>query len=168
MNLQINMKNSGSIGFLALILILAGIVVTLENFSLLNGISLHWPLLPIVTGIGFVILYFNRNRSDTFLNWLGTFMISNGILFYYLNFTTWNRLATEWPLFFLVLGISFLTATILDRKKVYLYSAIGFITLFLIFYLVFSISARLWPLSLFLLGIDLLLIDHFNRKIKSK
>ena len=162
------MRKKGSIGLLASLLIIAGVVVTLENFGLLHGVSKHWPVLLIILGIGFSILYQKGRRENQAVIWFATFWASNGLFFYYLNFTSWSRLATEWPFFLLILGLSFLSLAWYFRKKIFFFSAVGFISLFLVFILVFSISTNLWPLSLLFLGIDLLIINRWNLNQKTK
>ena len=157
------MKPRSSTVFLALILIVAGIVVTLENFHFLIGISRHWPVLLIFLGTGFCILYFQRNKQDQTIIWLGTFLTAIGIFFYYLNFTTWRNLAKEWPVFLLIAGISFIPVVNFRRKMIYVLSSLSFITLFLIFFLVFNVSTKLWPLSFLFMGVDLLIIEYVNK-----
>ncbi len=154
---------------LAVILIITGIVVTLENFMFLNGISRHWPALLLVLGTGFTLLYFQKQKQDQVLIWLGTFILLLGLFFYYLNFSTWKSLSNEWPVFLLIIGISFIPVAASRKKMIYVLSSLSFITLFLIFFMVFKVSAKLWPLSFLFLGADLLIIEYVNRinKIKS-
>jgi hypothetical protein len=155
-------KRSGT-AFLAVILIITGIVVTLENFRFLNGISRHWPALLLILGLGFTLLYFQRQKQDQVLIWLGTFIGLLGLFFYYLNFTTWKSLSHDWPVFLLIIGISFIPVAASRRKMIYVLSSLSFITLFLIFFMVFKVSAKLWPLSFLFLGADLLIIEYINR-----
>lgn len=161
-------KRSGT-AFLAVILIITGIVVTLENFRFLNGISRHWPALMLILGTGFALLYFQRKRQDQVLIWLGTFIGLLGLFFYYLNFTTWKSLSHDWPVFLLIIGISFIPVAASGKKMIYVLSSLSFITLFLIFFMVFKVSTKLWPLSFLFLGADLLIIEYVNRtnQIKS-
>jgi len=157
------MKNRSGTAFLSVILIIAGIVVTLENFSFLNGISRHWPALMLILGTGFSLLFFQKQRKDQVLIWLGTFTGSLGLFFYYLNFTSWKSLSQDWPVFLLIVGISFIPVAAFKKKMIYVLSSLSFITLFLIFFLVFTVSAKLWPLSFLFLGVDLLIIEYVNK-----
>ncbi|MBN2215656.1 MAG: hypothetical protein JW723_15615 [Bacteroidales bacterium] len=157
------MKNKSGTAFLALILIITGVVVTLENFRFINGISRHWPVLMLILGTGFSLLYFQKQRKDPVLIWLGAFIGLLGIFFYYLNFTTWKSLSHDWPVFLLVTGISFIPVAASKKKMIYVLSSLSFITLFLIFFLVFTVSSKLWPLSFLFLGVDLLIIEYVNR-----
>jgi uncharacterized membrane protein HdeD (DUF308 family) len=162
------MKSKSSIVFLSVILILAGAIITIENFHIINGISRHWPVLLIILGTGFIILFFQRLQQDTAMIWLGSFIAMLGILFYYLNYAGWRNLGHAWPVFLAIVGLSFSMVSIFKRKRVYILSSLAFITLFLIFFLVFTISSKFWPLSLLLLGVDLLLIEYFNKKVIEK
>ncbi len=157
------MQNRSSTAFLAVILIIAGIVITLENLRFLNGISRHWPALMLILGTGFSLLYFQRQRQDQMLIWLGTFISLLGLFFYYLNFTSWKSLSHDWPVFLLIVGISFIPVAAYKKKMIYVLSSLSFITLFLIFFLVFTVSAKLWPLSFLFLGVDLLIIEYVNK-----
>jgi hypothetical protein len=162
------MKSKSSIVFLSIILILAGAVITSENFNIITGVSRHWPVLLIILGSGFIILFFQRLQQDIAMLWLGSFIGTLGLFFYYLNYTGWKRLGHDWPVFLAVVGLSFLLVSVFKRKMVYILSAVSFITLFLIFFLVFTISSKFWPLALLLLGVDLLLIDYVNKKVIPK
>ena len=162
------MRSTSSIIFLSVILILAGAIITTENFDIISGVSKHWPALLIILGAGFVILFFQRQQQDIAMLWLGSFIATLGLFFYYLNFTGWKRLGHDWPVFLAIIGLSFMLVSVIKRKMVYILSALSFITLFLIFFLVFTISSKFWPLSLLLLGVDLLLIDYVNKKVIKK
>ena len=152
--------------FLAALLIIAGTVVTLENFSIIRGISSHWPVLLLIIGCGFVMLFFQRNKVDPVLLWLGSFLVILSIFFYYLNYTSWAQLASLWPVFLGIVGLSFLSIGIFIRNRIFAYFACGFIALFIIFFLVFSVSKKLWPMSLVVFGISLLILEYLHKKMK--
>ncbi|MFA5793958.1 MAG: hypothetical protein WC980_02640 [Candidatus Brocadiia bacterium] len=157
------MKNKKSIIALAGLFIIAGLVLVLENYSLLSGISKFWPALILITGSGFVLLFFSRQRRDAALIWLGSFMILLSIFFLCLNNTSWTVLSYLWPVFLGIVGMSFFMTSVFAKGKVHIYMAISFITVFLVLYFVFTISYKLWPMSLVLFGISLLVIDYFNK-----
>jgi hypothetical protein len=150
---------------LAIFLIIAGLLITMENFSMLKGVTFHWPVLLTIFGTGFIMLFFERNRNDPVLMWLGTFQIVLSFLFYYLNATSWKNLVSLWPVFLGTVGISFLTVAIFSRKMMFVYIAGSFLGLFIIFTLVFSISSKLWPLSFVVFGLSLIIIEQINSKI---
>jgi drug/metabolite transporter (DMT)-like permease len=149
---------------LSFIFIIFGIFLTLENYQLFIKVSGLWPLLLVVIGIGLIFLFFNRKGKDTGLIWLGSFFASFGIFFLYLNYTSWSDLSYLWPFFLCIVGISFAMSGIFAKRKVLVYFAIIFIVMFLAFYLVFTISILLWPLSFVVFGLSLLIINYFNNK----
>ena len=157
------MKNKKSISVLAGLFIIAGMVLVLENFALLRGVSKFWPGLILITGSGFILLFFSRQRRDPALIWLGSFMALLSVFFLCLNNTAWDTLSYLWPVFLGIVGVSFLVTSIFVKGRTYVYLAVFFITVFLALYFVFTVSLKLWPLSLVLFGISLLIIDYFNK-----
>ncbi len=159
-----DMKTHTSLTTISVLFIIAGAVLTLENFNIVSGISSHWPLFILLVGTGFTLLYFQSKRGDVALVWLGTFLLQLGLFFYYLNFTSWTHMARLWPLFLGIVGVCFLVTTILTRNRIFLYISILFVALFGALWLVFSVSLRLWPLSLVVFGMSLLSINFFAKK----
>jgi hypothetical protein len=162
------MRNTSSFIILAVVLILTGIVFLLENFGVLIGISHIWPILPLILGIGFCMLYFRNKRKDLVLLGLGAIIVLDSFFFFFLNFTSWRSLALLWPIFILILGISFIVCYIFSKMKVLLYLAVFLIALSVSFILVFVISSRLWPLSLILGGVSFIIIQFFEWSVKPK
>lgn len=160
------MQKKRTIIFLATIFIIVGSLIMLENFHVIRGISIHWPVFLLITGCGFLLLFFQRDHIDQVLLWLGSFIFILGIFFYYLNYTSWDKLASLWPFFLGIIGFSFLSVGIFTRKKIYAYFAISFIALFIIFTLVFSVSIKLWPISFVVFGICLIILDYLYKKNK--
>ncbi len=91
-------------------------------------------------------------------------MLQLGLFFYYLNFTSWSHVARLWPLFLGIVGVCFLVSTIMTGSRIFLYVSIFFVALFGALWLVFSVSLRLWPLSLVVFGLSLLSINFFTKK----
>lgn len=151
--------------FFALMLVIGGILVTLENFGLIRGISIHWPILLTITGSGFIMLYFERYKNDYVLMWIGTFIFLLSLFFYYLNATSWTSLSKLWPVFLGIVGFSFLSISITSRKILFAYFASVFIALFIIFTLVFAISVKLWPMSLAVFGLSLIIIEYIHSRL---
>ncbi len=148
---------------LSILLIVSGAILLLESYGLVDGISRLWPVFPCILGIGFILL-FARKRSDVALPIIGTYLVCAGLLFFVLNFTTWHLLADLWPLFVLFLGLSFL-APVLWGEKRRIFAPLAFILILLggAFLLVFTIDPRLWPATLILFGICLLIINRYDR-----
>ena len=115
------MQRRRTTSVLAIFLIIAGALITMENFSMIKGVTFHWPILLVIFGAGFIMLFFERNRNDPALMWLGTFQIALSLLFYYLNATSWRNLASLWPVFLGTVGISFLAVAIFSRKMLFIY-----------------------------------------------
>ena len=158
------MRNNSTLIFLAAIFIGVGVLLTLENMNIVDGISLHWPLFVLIAGSGFIMLFYQRNQNDDFLVWLGTFMVLLGLFFYYLNFTDWNHLSFLWPVFIGIVGFSFLAIGIIKKNRLFSYLGIVFVGMFLIFTLVFTVSKQLWPTSFVVFGLCLLIIEYYNKK----
>jgi len=150
--------------FLAVILMTVGVLLTLENMGLVSGVSKHWPLFLLILGIGFLLLFQNRSGADAVLLWLGIFIGLLGVFFYFLNFTTWRLLGRLWPVFLGLSGLGFLGVALVRRSRLFLTFAVIFIGLFLTFTLVFVVSLKLWPLSLFVFGAALLILEIIQRK----
>lgn len=160
------MRRPRTAQFLSPLLILIGVLVTLENFQVIGCVSAHWPLLPLILGLGFLMLFRQRQRSDAVLLWLGSFLTILALFCYYLNFTAWSHLARLWPIFLGIVGLSFLALGIDTRRPLYLYFAGAFMALFVILMLVFSVSARLWPMSFAVFGLSLWVLEHSLNKAK--
>lgn len=158
------MRKKRSLVVLASLFILAGIVFMLENFNIVQGISKLWPVFVLLAGIGFLLLFFKRQKKDPALICIGTFLVLLSPLFFYLNFTSWRSLVYLWPLFIGISGGGFLVTGLTFKNKVYTYLAIALITGFFATYVMFSVALKLWPISLIFFGISLLIVDYFNKK----
>ena len=158
------MKNVRSVFVLAVILIIAGLILTLENTGFIKGASKLWPLFPLAAGGGFLLLYFEYKRTDIALLFLGTVLILLSVFFLFLNYTAWSLTATLWPLFLGIAGAGFLPMYFSSRVRLFLFLAIGLILLAGVFYLVFGVSLALWPLSLVAFGASLLFVNHYYLK----
>ena len=156
------MSKTASFNVLAGILIILGVILLLENFGIVYGAWMIWPFIPLIIGIGFTILYF-RTRKDLVMLGMGIFIGLNSMFFFYLNFTGWILLAYLWPVFIILLGLTFLACWLPSRKRVLLYLAVFLTALGLSFIMIFAISSRLWPLSLILGGISFIIISVFDR-----
>jgi hypothetical protein len=155
------MRQVRSIFVLAIVLMAAGAVLTLENMRIISGASKQWPAFLIILGIGFEILFFERKRNDLAILWLGTALILLGIFFFYLNYTSWMKMVKLWPLFLEIAGASFFVLYVKGRISIFLFLAVALLMLGAVFYLVFGVSLMLWPLSLVAFGISLLLVNHY-------
>ncbi len=154
------MQHTRTLLFLAVTLMAVGTVLTLENLGLVGGVSRHWPVFALMLGGGFLLLYKNRMETDAALLWLGTFILSAGLFFYFLNFTSWRLLGRLWPVFLGLVGLSFLAVGLARGIRMFNLFAVAFIGLFLTFTMVFAVSLKLWPVSLVVFGGALLIIEY--------
>ncbi|MEK6816056.1 MAG: hypothetical protein AABY09_00445 [Nanoarchaeota archaeon] len=154
------MKVRKSLAVLAWFFIIGGIILTLENYNIIGGISKNWPVMLIMLGVGFAMLFFQIQR-DAALAWISSFLVMNGFFFYYLNYHSWMDLSYLWPIFLGLVGMSFFISGLLTRKWVLSYIAVFFVIIFLALFLAFTISIRLWPMSLVMFGLSLLVIELF-------
>ncbi|MBU2561219.1 MAG: hypothetical protein KKD17_02895 [Nanoarchaeota archaeon] len=161
------MRHTSSFNILAVILILLGLILLLENFGIVSGAWLIWPILPLILGVGFTMLYF-KTKKDLVLLGLGMFIGLNSLFFFYLNFTRWSLLAYLWPVFIVIIGITFLACYLLSEKKVILYLSVILMALGASFILIFVISTMLWPITLVLAGVSFIIISLFERQSKEK
>lgn len=155
------MRRIRSIFALAVVFIVAGTVLTLENIGAITGISKLWPAFVLILGIGFAILFFERKKNDLVVLWMGSTLCLGGIFFFYLNYTSWAQLAKLWPVFLGITGISFLVIYARGKARIFLFLALALIMLSALFYLVFGVSLMLWPLSLVAFGVSLLVINNY-------
>ena len=162
------MKKKSSLGVLSLFFIIIGTIITLENYDIIKGVTNLWPVIPLLIGLGFILLFFERKKDDPVLIWLSTFLILLSIFFYILNRTSWKSLSYLWPTFLGILGISFLVSGFFTKSRILVYLSVLFIALFLALFFVFTVSLKLWPMSLVVFGISLLIINHFNNKLRGK
>jgi hypothetical protein len=158
------MRSVKSIFVLAIVFISAGTVLTLENLNIISGASKLWPGFLLILGAGFYTLFFGRKRDDLALLWLGTALTLLSLFFFYLNYTSWARMAKLWPLFLTIAGASFLVLYATGRARIFLFPATALLLLSAVFYLVFGVSLMLWPLSLVAFGVSLLFVNHYYRR----
>jgi uncharacterized metal-binding protein len=151
---------------LAVLSVLAGVCLLLENFGFLPGVYRLWPVFPGFLGIGLTLLFFQRGRADLVLFGMGSYLIGASLLFFVLNFTSWSALNWAWPTFVALLGVSSSLAAAFAgtlRRMLFL-SGTFLVLLAACFYAVFGLSPKLWPISLVLFGLWLLLLARPRSK----
>jgi len=154
------MRRVRSILILALVFILAGAVLSLENMHIISGVSRLWPVFPLIVGAGFCILFLEKRAKDLALLYLGASLCQSSILFFYLNFTTWTKLSTLWPAFLGIAGVSFVAIYAISQIRLFAILGVSLCLLAAVFYLVFGVSHNLWPLSFVAFGGSLLAVNH--------
>jgi hypothetical protein len=149
---------------LAIFTILSGVLLLGENYGVLPAVHNFWPLASGALGAGFLLLY-RSGKLESLLVGIGTYLICFSVLALICNYTSWRILKHAWPLFIGFLGISMLSIFFFARRQ-YLYLSLGsgLIMLALVFFFVFSVDPLLWPLSLIMFGISVLLLNYFRIK----
>lgn len=159
------MRQNSSFNIMAVALIIIGIIFMLQNYGYITWVWLIWPLLPLIIGTGFCMLFF-RARKDIVLLGIGCFILLNSIFFFYLNFAGWSLLAYLWPIFIIILGVTFIVCYAFSKKKILIYIATILIALAISFILIFAVSTSLWPISLVLTGASFIIINIFELRDK--
>jgi len=95
----------------------AGIAVVFFNLrSFSGGFKQLWPFLLLLAGIVSHVYHFSTKKSILFVV-LGTFLLVSSVLFFALNFTSYDHFRVLWPGFVAALGLGFLTAYLYGGKK---------------------------------------------------
>ena len=153
---------------LAILSIICGALMLMDTYGYLGGVYKLWPVFPLILGVGLCLLYFKKQRFDFALLGIGTYFICISFFFLFLNYTSWSILVDAWPLFIGFLGLSFLAPVIFGKKRgIFIFLALFLIFLSSIFVLAFSANSKLWPISLVLFGICLLLVGRFDQNGKT-
>ncbi len=145
---------------LAVLSTAVGVLLLLENFGVLSGMHELWPVFPAAVGTGMVMMFFQRGRADLVLLGIGSYLAGVSALFFVLNYTTWTALSWAWPVFVGLLGASsIVVARYAARARwVALGSGSFLVLLSVVLDVVFEVSPRVWPLSLVLFGLWVMLM----------
>ena len=152
---------------LAVLSLLVGFLLTMDNLGILTGTWKLWPVFLLFLGIGGLNFFKSSNRKDLIPLGISIYLVLISIFFFFLNFTTWQVMKDVWPTFIAIFGVSTLAISYFtERKKWFALSGLFFVFLALVFFLAFSIEAKLWPLSLMLFGVWILLIPERSNSEK--
>lgn len=154
-------RSRGQFTALAILSLIVGLLLTLDNLGILTGTWKLWPVFPFFLGLGGVWFFNLGKEKDLITLGIGSYLVLISIFFFFLNFTSWGLMTTLWPTFIGVFGVSVLAVSYYaERKKWLIVSGLFFIFLAFVFFMVFTIEAKLWPVSLILFGIWLLIIPE--------
>jgi hypothetical protein len=150
-----------SYGRLGALLAIIGGVLAVDSITGRPFTWRLWPLLATVLGIGFIGIYAQRSRRETVYVGLGSFIIGFSALALYCNFTSWSGLSHLWPVFIALTGISMILGFFLgSRRSAVLLTGLIFVSLAIVFYLVFNLDHRFWWLIFILTGGSFLVFDR--------
>jgi cell wall-active antibiotic response 4TMS protein YvqF len=84
-----------------------------------NFFSALWPIFPFMFGFAFLVTFFTGPEKDPGLVWPGTFGVLIGAFFFLFSFGVfrWDQMSELWPVFPLVVGISFVTTWLATNCK---------------------------------------------------
>ncbi len=154
----------GRYNVLALLCIGIGVLLMLENYGYIKGVYNLWPIFPLILGIGLCMLYVDKGKTNPTILAMGVYIIQFSALAFYANYTTWKSMEFLWPFFVGFLGVAFLFVYFSTGKgMIFFHLGVFLAGLCVVFFLIFSIDYRLWPISLVLFGISILLIKEFNK-----
>jgi hypothetical protein len=153
-----------SYGRFGVLLAVIGGILAVDTMTNLTVLYKLWPLFCTTLGIGFIGIYLQRSRREAVYMGVGIFFIGFSALALYCNFTSWGMLVTLWPAFLFLLGISMVLGFFFgNRQPVLLLNGLLFISISIVFYLVFSLSSRLWWSVFILSGCSFFIFDKVRR-----
>ena len=155
-----NKRAMSSYSRLGILLAVIGAILAVDATAHLSVLYKLWPLLCTILGTGFFGIYVQRARRETSYILVGTYIIGFSILALYCNFTTWSNLTTLWPGFIALLGIAMVAGFIFgNRQPGMLLAGLLFLSLAVVFYLVFSFNKHLWWSVFILVGSSFVIYD---------
>jgi hypothetical protein len=159
-----NKVKLSSFGRLGLLLAFIGVLMAVDTLADISFIYKLWPLVTTALGIGFIGIYVRRARRESIYTGIGAFIIGFSGLALYCSLTTWAALATLWPVFIALIGISFVCGYFSgNRRPALLLAGFLFISLAILFYSLFSLNNHLWWSIFILAGASFLIFDKARR-----
>ena len=153
-----------SYGRLGILLAVLGIIMAVDTMTDITFLYKFWPLLITVLGIGFIGIYVRRARREMLYVGIGVYVIGFSALALYCSLTSWSTLATLWPVFIMLLGISFVFAYFFGSGHAgVLLAGLLLISLSVLFYFLFGLNERLWWTILILGGLSFIIFDKVRR-----
>ncbi len=165
--------------FWGLLLIAAGLWFLLDALGFHTpGVGAMWPIFPTLVGIGlFAVWLFSPNKRESAgIAIPATINLLIGLFFFAftLGFLRWGEMAFLWPVFPLIVGISFIVAWVFSFFREWgllipggIVSAVGIIGLTFTLagrnYWYLRMILQWWPLFVILAGVIVLLSALFGR-----
>jgi hypothetical protein len=153
-------QNSKTYTRFAFLLIVIGLLLSIDSFLGMPIVYKFWPLIIAVLAVGFLGIFIRRNRREPVFLSTSVYLICFTGLALYCNFTSWSNLRQVWPLFITFLGIVFLSIFLFYKRK-YLFLLLGLLLLSLsaVFFLVFSLGGQYWWTVFILVGLSILIAE---------
>ena len=159
-----NKVKLSSFGRLGLLLAFIGVLLAIDTMADISFIYKLWPLAAAALGIGFIGIYIRRARRESIYIGIGVYIVGFSALALYCSLTTWAALATLWPVFIALTGISFVSGYFFgSRRPALLLAGFLFISLAILFYSLFSLNHHLWWSIFILAGVSFLIFDKARR-----
>ncbi len=147
----------------AFLCIIIGLLLSVDSFLGVPIIYKFWPLLLAVLSLGFVGIFIRRNNREPVFLAIGIYILCFTGVALYCNFTSWSNLKLVWPLFITFLGISFLSAFLFSHRRYpLLLLGLLFVSLSIVFFLVFSLGGQYWWTVFILVGLSVLLAEKMR------
>jgi hypothetical protein len=156
----------GEFRLLAILSVVVGIILLLDNLGVLTGVHRLWPVFPAFVGAGLVLLFYQRGRHDLVLMGIGSFMIGASAVFFACNYASWGILLRAWPVFLALVGLCSVLVSFYARRasRPLWISGGSLVVLGLVFFLVFGVHSGLWPTSLIAFGLWILVLTWARRR----
>lgn len=153
-----------SYGRLGILLAGIGTLLAIDALADLSFVYRLWPLIVTVLGIGFIGIYVRRARHEAIYIGVGVYIMGFSGLALYCSLTSWTALATLWPVFIGLMGVSCIFGFFFgSRSPVVLLAGLLFISSAILFYSIFGLDQRLWWIVFILAGISFLIFDKVRR-----
>ena len=161
---QVRKAKFSSYGRLSFLLAFIGIMLAVDTMADLSFIYRLWPLLATILGTGFIGIYIRRSRREAVYIGIGVYLIGFGGLALYCSLTSWAALASLWPVFIGLMGLSFIFGYFFGRRRpMFLLTGLLFISIAMLFYFVFGQNQRLWWTVFIFASISFLIFDRVRR-----
>lgn len=142
---------------------IVGSLLLAQNMGWIGNVGQGWPLTVTLAGVALIIGGVGRGRYGKGAIGAGVYLLLTSGLFMYLNITSWNMMADLWPLFIGFLGVSIFASGVGGRRnRVIIFLSVFFVLVSLSFFLIFTIDPKLWPVSLFCLGLSLIFLGRIK------
>lgn len=161
---HIHERRLSSYGRLGVLLAVIGGILAVDVLADIRFIYKLWPLLISVMGIGFIGIYRRRARREASYVGIGVYLIGFSALALYCNMTSWAELATLWPVFIALMGLSCVLGYYFGtRRPLLLLAGLLLFSTAAVFFFVFGLSARLWWTVFILAGASFLVFDRVRQ-----